>query len=212
MREKNRFLLFLCALIPGCGQMYQGYMKRGFSLTLGFSAILTVAAFLSIGPLAFFLPAVWLYSFFDCYNLCTRLREESAQEDAYLFGLSEMDSRQITALLRRRHSIIGWVLVALGVYLLYDTFMRRLMRIVSEIPGLDWAYGVVIYDVPRLVITVLIILLGLWFIRGPKKAPADEIPIFVPPAEEPQDSACADSAPCGDVCAEEEVTQRDESL
>ena len=43
MNRKHGLLLFLCALVPGCGQMYQGYMKRGISLTFGFSAILAVA-------------------------------------------------------------------------------------------------------------------------------------------------------------------------
>ena len=31
---KNGFLTFCCAFIPGAGQMYQGYMKRGLSLML----------------------------------------------------------------------------------------------------------------------------------------------------------------------------------
>ena len=31
---KNGFLTFCCAFIPGAGQMYQGYMKRGLSLIL----------------------------------------------------------------------------------------------------------------------------------------------------------------------------------
>ena len=36
---KNGFLTFCCAFIPGAGQMYQGYMKRGLSLILIFFAI-----------------------------------------------------------------------------------------------------------------------------------------------------------------------------
>ena len=31
---KNGFLTFCCAFVPGAGQMYQGYMKRGLSLIL----------------------------------------------------------------------------------------------------------------------------------------------------------------------------------
>lgn len=181
MNRKHGLLLFLCALVPGCGQMYQGYMKRGISLTFGFSAILAVAGFLSIAPLAFFLPVVWLYAFFDCYNLRARADAGFPAEDAYLFGLSEMDSQQMTALLKKRHSIIGWVLVILGIYMLYDTFMRRIMNVISDIPGLEWTYGLVVYDLPRLAITVLVILLGIWFIRGPKQRQSDDIPAFTPP-------------------------------
>lgn len=181
MNRKHGFLLFLCTLFPGCGQMYQGYMKRGISLTFGFFAILAVSGFLSIAPLAFFLPVVWLYAFFDSYNLRARADAGFPAEDAYLFGLSEMDSRQMTALLKKRHSIIGWVLVILGIYMLYDTFMRRVMNVISNIPGLEWTYGLVVYDLPRLVITVLVILLGVWFIRGPKQRQSDDIPDFTPP-------------------------------
>ena len=41
------------------------------------------------------------------------------------------------------------------------------------------------YGIPRLVVTILIIALGVWFIRGPKKAKAEDIPPFTPPAPEP---------------------------
>ena len=31
---KHGFMTYCCAFIPGAGQMYQGYMKRGHSLIL----------------------------------------------------------------------------------------------------------------------------------------------------------------------------------
>ena len=34
MTPKNGFLLFIASCLSGCGQMYQGYMKRGVSLLL----------------------------------------------------------------------------------------------------------------------------------------------------------------------------------
>ena len=36
MRPKQGLLLFITSCLSGCGQMYQGYMKRGVSLLLGF--------------------------------------------------------------------------------------------------------------------------------------------------------------------------------
>ena len=36
MIRKNKFLTFCFALIPGVGQLYQGYMKRGVSLMILF--------------------------------------------------------------------------------------------------------------------------------------------------------------------------------
>ena len=43
-------------------------MKRGLSLLLLFFVILAVSGFLGLAALAFFLPVVWLYAFFDSYN------------------------------------------------------------------------------------------------------------------------------------------------
>ena len=177
MKKTNRFLLFLTSCLSGCGQMYQGYMKRGISLLLLFFAIFVVMTFLSLTPLAFLLPVVWAYAFFDSYNLRARLEDGAAPEDAYLFGLSEMDQRQMRALLGRRHSLIGWVLVALGAYMLYDTVLDQLGWLWNS-----WLYSLLRYDVPRLAVTVLVIALGGWFIRGPKARREDDIPAFVPPA------------------------------
>lgn len=176
MNERRGFLLFLTSCLCGCGQMYQGYMKRGLSLLLAIFTLIAVAGFLSLGPLAFFTPVVWLYAFFDSYNLRRLIAQDAAPEDAYLFGLSDMDSQQMTALLKKRHSIIGWVLVIVGVYMLYDTVIRRLGGVLW-----DWLYYFLCYDLPRVIMTVLVILLGLWFIRGPKAVPEDEIPPFTPP-------------------------------
>ena len=177
MNVKRGFLLFVTSCLSGCGQMYQGYLKRGISLLLLFFALLAAAGFLSLAPIAFFLPVVWAYAFFDSYNLRNRLAAGETPEDAYLFGLSEMDQRQMRALLGRRHSLIGWVLVALGVYMLYDTVLDQLGWLWNS-----WLYSLLRYDVPRLAVTVLVIALGVWFIRGPKARREDDIPAFVPPA------------------------------
>ena len=192
MKEQRGFLLFLTSCMCGCGQMYQGYMKRGLSLLLGFFTLIAAAGFLMLGPLAFFAPVVWLYAVFDSYNLRRQIALDTAPEDAYLFGLSDMDSRQMTALLKKRHSVIGWALVIVGAYLLYDTLIRRLGGLLW-----DWLYYFLCYDLPRVVTTVLVMALGVWFIRGPraKAAPAEDIPPFTPPEADGAEEAPAAAEP-----------------
>lgn len=211
MKEQHGFLMFVTSCMCGCGQMYQGYMKRGLSLLLGFFLIIAVAGFLMLGPLAFFTPVVWLYAFFDSYNLRRQIAQGTAPEDAYLFGLSDMDSRQMTALLKKRHSIIGWTLVIVGLYLLYDMVMNRLGWFLG-----DWLYSLLRYDLPRMAVTVLVILLGLWFIRGPRaKADPEDIPPFTPPVSggpaadrdpEPASAAQASEGPVTAAQAPEQTT------
>ena len=185
MTMKNRLLLFLCACVPGCGQMYQGYMRRGVSLLSMGCGIIAVASFLRISELAILLPVLWAYAFFDSFNLRTLLENGTAPTDEYLFGLSELDSRRLGALLRKKHSILGWLLVAVGLYLLYDTVIRRVIGVISEYyPYFDWLYSLFVYDLPRLVVTILIIALGIWFIRGPKGQRNEaDFDAFVPPEE-----------------------------
>lgn len=173
------------ACVPGCGQMCQGYMKRGISQTIITTALLFVAVFLEIGALAVLIVPLWLYSFFDSYNLRRQIREGMAPEDEFMFGLSEMDSRKLTRILNRRGSLIGWVLVAVGLYNVYQIFARRLLGTLRDyFPIFDWLYSLLVWDMPRIMGTVLIIALGLWFIRGPK-APGGDEPPYMPPKAGP---------------------------
>ena len=186
MKRKQGFFLFLTSCIPGCGQMHQGYMKRGMSLMLALCALFVFAMLLHLDYLLIFLLPLWLFSFFDSYNLRNLMDQGQAQADDFLFGLSKMDSERLSAVCRGRHSIIGWALVVLGVYILFDTFVGRAMQMLCEWMGDWWLYDMVMRDVPRMVVTIFIIALGVWFIRGPKQPKAEEIPAFTPPASEPE--------------------------
>lgn len=208
MKPKHGLLLFVASCIPGCGEMYQGYMKRGVSILTAFCGIFALAVFLEIGALAVLMLPLWLFSFFDSYNLRSLLAQDAAPADAYLFGLSDVDSQRMSNLLRKRHSLVGWVLVLLGVYILFDTFVGRLMQLLCEWMGQWWLYDVVMRDVPRMVVTIFIIALGIWFIRGPKKAKAEDIPVFTPPVEKPDQAEDAEEAET--AAAEQEDGHGDE--
>ena len=184
MKRKHGFLLFLTSCIPGCGEMYQGYMKRGMSILTIFCGIFALAVLLEIGALAVLMLPVWLFSFFDSYNLRAQTEADATPADAYLFCLSDMDSRRMNDLLRKRHSLVGWGLVLLGVYVLFETVAGHLANIICEYLGEWWLYEIVMRDLPRLAVTVGIIALGVWFIRGPKKAQVEDIPAFTPPEAE----------------------------
>ena len=188
MKRKHGLLLFIAACIPGCGEMYQGYMKRGISILTAFCAVFALAVFLEIGALAVLMIPLWLFSFFDSYNLRGQTDAQAeSNPDAYLFGLSDMDSRRMSDLLRKRHSLVGWGLVALGICILYTTVAGWVVDFLGQFFDSWWLHSILTYDVPRLAVTVGIIALGIWFIRGPKTPPADDIPPFTPPQETEED-------------------------
>ena len=200
MTPKNGFLLFIASCLSGCGQMYQGYMKRGVSLLLAFALVFFISSNFFLGALVLFLPVIWLYAFFFFFSLRAQLAAGTAPEDGFLFGLSDMDSQRLNALLKKRHSLIGWVLVAVGAYMLYDMLMGQLSGLFFGWFG-EWLYSLLRYGVPRLVITVLVILLGLWFLRGPR-APTEDIPPFTPPAPDAAPTANAGTDPVDEAAAE----------
>lgn len=185
MNRKHGLLLFLCACIPGCGQMYQGYMRRGVSLLGLGCVVIALASILSLGELAIFLPLLWIYAFFDTYNLRSQMDAGIFPEDDFLFGLGEMDSRRLEQLLRTRHSLIGWVLVAVGLYALWQTVVGGILRELLQNLNLWWVYDILFYSLPRVVVMIAIILLGVWFIRGPRgQEEPEEDYTYVPPAQD----------------------------
>lgn len=202
MKRKHGLSLFIASCIPGCGQMHQGYMKRGASLLTAFCGVFALAVFLEIGALAVLMLPLWLYSFFDSYNLHAQTDEEAAANpDMYLFGLSDVDSEKMGVLLRKRHSVIGWGLVLVGFWLLWQRVADWLAGFLDYMFP-DFAfYYLFHHNIPRLAVTILIIALGIWFIRGPKKVKNEEIPVFTPPT-------AADAAPA--EAQEEEVPHGDE--
>lgn len=54
--ERNKFLVFCFAFVPGAGQMYLGMMKKGLVIMGAFWAVIAIAVMLNLGVLFVFLP------------------------------------------------------------------------------------------------------------------------------------------------------------
>ena len=98
--KKNGILTLLFALIPGAGEMYQGYMKRGLSLITMFCLSAALGAMTQIEVLYIGLPIVYMYSFFDTFNLRAQIGMGTAPEDDYLVHMDIHDMR-LAQFLRR---------------------------------------------------------------------------------------------------------------
>ena len=121
---KNGFLTFCCAFIPGAGQMYQGYMKRGLSLILTACLIGMVSSLLN--PVMLLLVVVWMYSFFDTFNLRAQIIADTAPEDDYLIHFDPRDKRLARALLDS-HKLVGWLLIAFGALIAYQNLIMNIL-------------------------------------------------------------------------------------
>ena len=169
--KKNGILTLLFAFIPGAGQMYQGYMKRGLSLVL-MAAAIGMASML-IPPIAFALLVVFMYSFFDTFNLRAQISMGTAPEDDYLVHFDPQDKR-LARLLLDSHKLVGWALIAFGALIAYENIIMNLLNDVLWRWGRDSvvfrAFYLVMDRLPDVVLCVALILCGVWLVRGPQKA------------------------------------------
>ena len=192
--KKNGILTLLFAFIPGAGQMYQGYMKRGLSLVL-MAAAIGMAAML-IPPVAFALLVVFMYSFFDTFNLRAQISMGTAPEDDYLVHFDPQDKR-LARMMMDSHKLVGWGLIALGAIVFYNNIIMRVLGDVMWRWGQDNPVFRAIYlmldALPQIVVCVALIVCGMWLVRGPKnkkgKQPPEE------ETEEPEDFHAYTAAP-----------------
>ena len=113
--KKNRFLVFLFALIPGAGYMYQGMMKKGTAImAILFFTIACSNAFYFMQPLLFFLPVIWFYSFFDTFHMSALTHDERLSRDV-LFWQSLLHTKD-TLFLKEKRKILAWILIFFGVW------------------------------------------------------------------------------------------------
>lgn len=160
--RKNGFLTFCFAGIPGAGQMYLGYMKRGSCLMTLLCLDIAVMAFLRMEALAFLLPIIWFFSFFDTFNLRNQMIAGNAPEDKLLFNIGGMLSNDWQKIFNTRHRILGGALIFIGAALFYNMFIRNLIRYMPE-----WTHAI-FRNIPTIVIAIIIITLGIYLIRGKK--------------------------------------------
>lgn len=199
---KNRALAILFGLMPGAGHMYLGKMKRGMTLMLLFWGDLFVASFLGMGVLALGMLVVWFYAFFDNLNLSSLSPQElAAAPDLFLFGLLDGTNIHNIRIFKTKSNALGWGFIIVGVLLLYNTLsgmiFGSLFNFLESI-GLDvdrlWQ---IYYSIPQLVVGVLVILLGVRFMRGGKKqAVKDDLRQYIGEGRPHSDGHCCDDPNC----------------
>ena len=173
--KKNAFLTFIFACIPGAGQMYYGYMKRGTSLLVYFCLFIMLGAIIS--PLVVGVAVVYMFSFFDTYDLIRHMAAGEPKEDSLLvLGNYE----EIKKLVPQHNRLIGWGLVGFGVWALYETFISTwLYTLLCNLVGEGYAYDI-ITGIPNVVIAALLIFAGLKLLglHPEKKNRDDELPPY----------------------------------
>ncbi len=167
IRKKSSFLTFCFSMIPGAGQMYMGFMKRGLSLMSIFAIVIFLSAWLNMGPMLAAMPIIWFYAFFDTLNLRSMPDDEFyAMEDEYVI-LPDFAKEKAHLVHTKYRSVLAVVLIVIGVTILWNN-MYDLIRyaLPDYLASIIRAFG---RFIPQLFVSAAIIALGIHLIRGKKK-------------------------------------------
>ena len=174
-KKKSRFWLFIWSLVPGAGHMYLGFMKMGISLMLGFMILIAVAALTNLGVLAIFPIALYIYSFFHANNLGALSDAEFYSiQDQYLLGMEGLDSIEKirVSISQKYRKVAAFILIAIGAVMLWNMGFDMLVDIFEWNGWNNYYLRQVSYFVsdqlPRVVIAIAVIWIGISLIRGKK--------------------------------------------
>lgn len=166
-KQKHGFWVFIFSLIPGAGEMYMGFKKQGLSIMLLFWGSIALASITGLGWLAMFLPVIWFYSFFNVHNLKSLSEEEFySVEDNYILHMDQL-SGDMGKFLQKHQSAAAWVLILLGICILWSRFTSLLYLIVPT-NIVDYVYNIC-NSLPQIIIAAGIIAASIYLLTQQKK-------------------------------------------
>ena len=114
-----------------------------------------------------FLPVIWFYSFFNVHNLKSLSEEEFySVEDNYILHMDQL-SGDMGKFLQKHQSAAAWVLILLGICILWSRFTSLLYLIVPT-NIVDYVYNIC-NSLPQIIIAAGIIAAGIYLLTQQKK-------------------------------------------
>lgn len=159
--RKNGFFTFCFSFIPGAGQMYQGYMKRGGSLLIILTVLFMLTVIISTPIMTFPILALFAYSFFDTFNIRNRIGTDKEIKDEYIWDNQEVIDIKSKFNITKRHNFVGWLLIIFGAYILLNSVIGDLAY---DIPYLRVFARLLTNYLPPIIIATICIMVGIKFI------------------------------------------------
>lgn len=119
--KKNLFLTFCFSWIPGAGQMYQNYMKRGLSLMCIAGVLFILAVMLETAIFVIPVLIIMAYSFFDTYNIRNSIGNEDELKDDYILKGIDFDKL-------KGNKLLGIGIILVGIYLLLNNVLYGIAK------------------------------------------------------------------------------------
>ena len=183
--DKQKLITFLCALWPGGGYMYHGMMKKGAILMALFTALLGLTMTIGWKFLAFLLPVIWCYCFFDTFHVAKLHEDIRAMEDQDCFDkVAAFCKDDPLKKFEGRKTFLGVLILLAALYtLIYGVLM----------PFFRWGeqfywVQVILTVIPTAVVAVLLFMVGKHILEKEQERKAGET------AEETEETAAVEEA------------------
>ena len=167
-QKKGKVTTFLYSLIPGAAEMYMGFMKTGISMMAIFILCFVIPSVLRLNDVfILFAVLVWFYSFFHARNLAASSEEEfMALEDTYVWS-SFIEGKEIRI---SNPALRKWgaaILIIYGVSQLWKSVSGWIYRLMPDyLREMGYMF---VEELPKVAISVVIIVIGCRLIAGKKE-------------------------------------------
>ncbi len=148
-KKPSKFVTFILSFIPGVGHLYLGAMSRGLQFMLLFFGALFLTDFLGFSSYFYFwLPIIWFYNLFDALQRADMVALEAEGIDKPLVEWH---------VLKGKNTIVGWVLIVLGLYFFLDRFIPQMFF---------QMWRVNLYNYRSILTALILIAAGAYMLRG----------------------------------------------
>lgn len=168
--RKNKVFAIALSIFPGAGHLYLGLQKRGLQLMGGFLLAIYIMDNLRLSLFFFLLPLFWCFAFFDALQQVSR------------YERNELSDEPIVQQFVPYQRWFGIAMIGFGIYYLLN-------RVVSDLIGRYFgkfyeAYMSVIYVIPTVIVSFVLIFLGLRLTFGQTGSAKKAAPPAYPRKEE----------------------------
>ncbi|MCR4585421.1 MAG: hypothetical protein K5686_06805 [Lachnospiraceae bacterium] len=165
-KKRNGFWTLCFSFVPGCAEMYWGYMQMGMSLLLPFMLMIMMAALLHMEEIIFLDVIIYVYAFFHARNMAHMSEEEVSQTADAPIHILEGIVRPMDIIQGKKASLAaGILLIVFGAY----SLLKDLYIMIPMSAQLNSIFRNILDFIPQVAAGIAVILLGVWLIKGKKK-------------------------------------------
>lgn len=129
MNNRNGFVTFITACIPGVGYMYHGLIKKGVQVLFLYLLIGPILSFVGLGFLSHLIKiCIWFYTFFDTFAVSKKInRGEYVPDSEFIFknyvnidSSTESNFPWNEKINKQGWIILGSALIVLGILSIFN--------------------------------------------------------------------------------------------